>query len=814
MSATTTSSETPAAAHAVEHHDVVVVGAGFGGIGAGYYLKKDLPGKSFVILEGRAASGGTWDLFKYPGIRSDSDHHCFGYEFEPWLEDTVLVDGQQILTYMRGVSHKYGIEPHIRYQRKVVAVNWSSANALWVVDVEEVDTGRRVQMTATFVLNATGYYNYDQGYTPDFPGRDRFRGQVIHPQHWPEDLDYRGKRIVVIGSGATAVTLIPNLQGAAHVVQLQRTPTYVMPVPKRDRISDTLRAVLPRDKAYAAIRAFQVWFESANVQLGQKFPKTMRRYIRRVNRRALPDQYPVDTHFNPPYDPWDQRLCASPGGDYFEAITSGLASVVTDTIETFDETGIQLSSGQHLDADIIITATGLNVRLFGGMQISVDDKPITLSETVAFKGNMLSGIPNLAFLIGYTHGSWTLKVGLLSQYFVRLLSYMDDLGYTTVVPELPEGMKTRPLMDFSAGYVQRVLDQQPRQGDAYPWVMSMSYPGDADIYKRGDVTDPDLTFGTGPARSGSDTDAADSFADVGRGITLCYRTDGDPSGEPVLLVPGLGLDLTSWPESFVGDLVDRGYHVVRFDNRDSGRSTHLNDSPMPNPLHMLRGTAPDGAYSLEDMSDDAAGLLRAIGVDRAHVIGISMGGMIAQTLAVRHPDLVSSLTSIASTTGARDVGQPAKSTLPRLLAPVPSNISEFAKAQVSLLKHIGSRSAYPIVEETETAWARRAWNRGAGELRGRGDARQIGAIGASGDRTRQLGRITAPTLVINADKDRMVAASGGAATARAIPGARHEVIEDMGHHLNAAVAARIIGLLDGHLRSAATTTPTKESVTA
>ncbi|MEU4422124.1 NAD(P)/FAD-dependent oxidoreductase [Actinoplanes sp. NPDC024001] len=476
--------------------DVVIVGAGISGIGAAYYLQRDHPGREYAILEARGASGGTWDLFRYPGIRSDSDLHTFGYEFRPWTDDHSIATADRILAYVRETAATYGIDRRIRYHHRVVAASWSSEQARWTVEVERGDTGATERLTCRWIFSAGGYYRYDQGFTPHFEGRDRFRGDIVHPQHWPEDLDYAGKRIVVIGSGATAVTLVPALaETAAHVTMLQRTPSYVMPVPAKDALGNRLRALLGEERAYPIIRRKNIVKGRLVWQFCQRFPGAARRLIRWVNTRQLPDGYPVDEHFNPPYGPWDQRLCAVPNGDLFREIRAGRASVVTDRIASFTETGVLLESGRTLDADVIVTATGLNVQAFGGTRLTVDGRDVDLADTIAYKGMMLSGVPNLAYAVGYTNSSWTLKVGLLCEHFCRLLAHMDRHGYDTCRPEPADpDMPTRPFLDFGAGYIRRAVDRLPRQGDRMPWLTSMSYASDVKLLRADDVTDPELRF--------------------------------------------------------------------------------------------------------------------------------------------------------------------------------------------------------------------------------------------------------------------------------------------------------------------------------
>jgi monooxygenase len=484
--------------------DVLIVGAGISGIGAAYYLQRDHPQRSYAILEARGELGGTWDLFRFPGIRSDSDLHTFGYEFKPWRDEDAIAGGDKILDYLRETAAEHGIDRHIRFRTRVLTASWSSRDARWSVQVEQTDTGERTTLTCSWLFCAAGYFRYDQGYTPHFEGRERFGGQIVHPQHWPQDLDYSGKRVVVIGSGATAVTLIPAMATtAAHVVMLQRTPTYIMPVPARDKIALRLTAMFGERRGYALTRRMNIAKQQGVWRFCQKYPKAARAIIRKINARMLPEGYPVDEHFNPPYNPWDQRLCAVPDGDLFAAIRSGAASVVTDRIETFTPAGIRLASGRELAADIVVTATGLNVQAMGGIPLEVDGSMINLAETVAYKGMMLSGVPNFAYAIGYTNSSWTLKVGLLCEHFCRLLAHMDAHGYDTARPVVADqDMRRLPLLDFGAGYVRRALDRMPRQGDQAPWRTSMNYAADVRLLRRRPVQDTQLRLSSSHAPVG------------------------------------------------------------------------------------------------------------------------------------------------------------------------------------------------------------------------------------------------------------------------------------------------------------------------
>ncbi|MDL9948441.1 NAD(P)/FAD-dependent oxidoreductase [Gordonia sp. ABSL11-1] len=474
--------------------DVLIIGAGISGIGAARYLRTEHPSKSFAIVEARSTSGGTWDLFRYPGIRSDSDLHTFGYAFKPWTDKQAIADAPRILDYLHETIDENELTDRIRYDHKVVSAAWSSDDARWQVEIDRTDTGERVRISAGWIFCGSGYYDYDQGFSPDFAGRERFRGQIVHPQHWPEDLDYAGKRVVVIGSGATAVTLLPAMaDDAEHVTMLQRTPTYIIPLPREDAIANTLKKVLGDERGYALTRQKNVAQQRLLFELCQRFPSVARRMIRKINESQLPEGYPVDKHFNPPYNPWDQRLCVVPDSDLFRTIRKGKASIVTDRIASFTENGILLESGEELEADIIVTATGLNIKIIGGIELTVDGHPVSLPDTVVYRGMMLSGIPNFALAIGYTNASWTLKIGLLCEYFCKLLTYMDAHRHDSVWPVADPTMPTRPLLDFGAGYVQRALATLPKQGEKAPWVMSMSYYADRRVL-RGDVADENLHF--------------------------------------------------------------------------------------------------------------------------------------------------------------------------------------------------------------------------------------------------------------------------------------------------------------------------------
>jgi monooxygenase len=487
-----------------ESVDVLIVGAGISGIGAAYYLHRDHPTRSYAILEARGASGGTWDLFRYPGVRSDSDLHTFGYEFRPWRSEVAIADGDEILDYVRETAAAYGIDREIRYHRRVVAASWSSADARWTVSVEHTDTGERSVLACNWIVCAAGYFRYDEGFTPDFPGRSRFRGQVVHPQHWPDGLDYAGKRVLVIGSGATAVTLVPAMTAtAARVTMVQRTPSYVLPLPSHDKLAARLSALLGEERGFALTRRMNIARQHGLWWFCQRYPDRARRLIRSLNTRMLPADYPVDEHFNPPYNPWDQRMCIAADADFFRAIRGGKAEVVTGVIDTFTENGVLMKSGRELEADLIVTATGLNVQTIGGISLTVDGRPVDFADTITFKGMLASGVPNFAYVFGYTNASWTLKVGPLSEHFCRLLSYMDARGYDTARPVADPAMPTKPFIDFGAGYIKRSLSQLPRQGSRAPWLRPPTFRGDARLLRRR-IADPELRF------SASETLSADA----------------------------------------------------------------------------------------------------------------------------------------------------------------------------------------------------------------------------------------------------------------------------------------------------------------
>jgi monooxygenase len=509
-----------------EHVDVLIVGAGLSGIGAAHHLQRAFPSRNYVILESRDASGGTWDLFRYPGVRSDSDMQTLGYRFRPWTGAKALADGPSILRYVRDTASEAGIDDHIRYGYRVTRASWSSADTRWTVeatrtpppekdgeathpnggqsdpDGSESDGTETVTFTCDFLLMCTGYYRYDHGYQAELPGIGDFQGRIVHPQFWPEDLDYAGKRVAVVGSGATAVTLVPALaETAAHVTMVQRSPTYIISLPTEDPIDARLRRLIGTRRAYILTRWKNVAVSTLIYQLSQRKPAMMRGWIRGMTVKQLPAGYDVDTHFKPKYGPWDQRLCLVPDGDLFQSIRHGRASIATGTIDRFTEHGIRLESGQEIAADIVVTATGLQLLALGGVQLTVDGRDVNLPDTMAYKGLMLSGVPNFALTIGYTNASWTLKADLTSEYVVRLLRYMDRHGYDVAVPVQDDSRVTeRPLLDFAAGYILRSMHEFPKSGSRPPWRLGMSYVNDLFMLRHGRINDGVIHFSRRGAR--------------------------------------------------------------------------------------------------------------------------------------------------------------------------------------------------------------------------------------------------------------------------------------------------------------------------
>ncbi|BAT58205.1 FAD-containing monooxygenase EthA [Variibacter gotjawalensis] len=482
------------------HFDVIVVGAGLSGIGAAYNLQSKCPQRTFAILEGRDAIGGTWDLFRYPGIRSDSDMHTLGFNFRPWNGEKAIADGPSIRDYVRETAEVYGIDKKIRFGHRVVKADWSSADAAWTLTVETADGAKT--FSCNFLYCCSGYYDYAGGYMPGWPGMDTFAGTIAHPQKWPEELDYTGKRVVVIGSGATAVTLVPAMsEKAAHVTMLQRSPTYIIARPAEDAIANFLNRVLPRRIAGSLTKWKNVARQQYYYRMMRKKPAFAKGALIHLAKQQLPEGYDVAKHLTPRYNPWDERLCLVPDGDLFRVIRDGKAAIETDTIETFMPTGLKLASGKEIPADIIVTATGLNVQLLGGMQLTVDGKPVELGKTVSFKGAMFSGIPNLALAFGYANASWTLKADLSSAYLCRLLNHMDARGYAAVMPrEMPIVDDAAAMLPLQSGYIKRSMHLMPKQGAEAPWKANHNYMLDVFEFRFGKVDDAALVFTPRAAR--------------------------------------------------------------------------------------------------------------------------------------------------------------------------------------------------------------------------------------------------------------------------------------------------------------------------
>jgi len=478
-----------------EYFDVLIIGAGLSGIGAAIHLQKDSPNKSYAILEGREAIGGTWDLFRYPGVRSDSDMYTLGYNFKPWTSPKGIADGKDIREYICDAAREHDIEKNIRFGHKVLTSSWSSETARWTIEIQLTATGEIRHYECNFVLCCTGYYNYDQGYEPVFSGSENFKGDIIHPQKWDENYDYSGKKVVVIGSGATAVTLVPAMTDKAeHVTMLQRSPSYVMALPQDDPMVNGLRKVLPETWVYRIIRTRNIAFSALMYKYCKSFPNSSRRLLQKLVKKEVGENFDMK-HFTPNYNPWDERLCAVPDGDMFKVLKEGKASVVTDHIDHFTETGIKLKSGEELQADIIITATGLDVQLFGKMQLIVDGKPFVANEKMVYRGVLLEDLPNAGMVFGYTNASWTLKADLITEWMCRLLNHMDATGKQIVMPHnFDAAVEQRPFLDMQSGYVQRAMEKAPLQGSKLPWKLYQNYALDLATLRFGKVNDETLVF--------------------------------------------------------------------------------------------------------------------------------------------------------------------------------------------------------------------------------------------------------------------------------------------------------------------------------
>ncbi|GAA4675142.1 alpha/beta fold hydrolase [Frondihabitans cladoniiphilus] len=640
-----------------EHIDVLIVGAGLSGVGAASRLKRELPTKTFAILESRSATGGTWDLFRYPGVRSDSDMYTLGYSFRPWTDAKAIADGDSIRDYIRSTIRDEGLESHIRLNTRVLSAEWSSETALWTVTAvrttdheysqaqpqpetdndSDTDTdtasgdAETLTFTCRFLSVCSGYYRYDEGFTPTIAGAESFEGRLVHPQAWPSDLDWQDKRVVIIGSGATAVTLVPSMaKTAAQVTMLQRSPTYIAPVPARDHLADRLRGKLPAKLAYDVVRVKNIGFSMFTYQLSRRRPETMKAMLKNSATEKLPAGFDVEKHLTPRYEPWDQRLCAIPNGDLYRAIGKGNADIVTDVIDRITPTGVDLVSGRHLDADIVVTATGLNLLVMGGMTLTVDGRPIDVSQTLTYKGMMLAGVPNFSLTIGYTNASWTLKADLVATYVTRLLKHLDRHGLASVTPlatNEARGGELGPLIDLEAGYVLRDVGKLPKQGESSPWRLHQNYLRDFGLLRTGRITD-DVVFAKAgiPVPNG---EAEDPLALPGTanvvvdGVRLRYRVTG--SGAPILLLHGIGQSLDDWTEQH--ELLAERHTVYSLDLPGFAYSERL-----------------QGAATLEKLASILPSFLDAVGVsDPLPVVGNSLGGAVAMTFAAAHPERVSAL---------------------------------------------------------------------------------------------------------------------------------------------------------------------------
>lgn len=599
----------------MEHLDVLIVGAGLSGVGAAHYVKTKCPWASFAVLEAREAMGGTWDLFRYPGIRSDSDMYTLGYSFRPWPGPKTISDGASILDYIRKTAASDGTDAAIRYGRRVTAAAWSTADARWVVTVAHTDTGETEELSCNFLFSCTGYYHYDHGYQPTWPGMDDFEGIFIHPQFWPEDLDYANKKVVVIGSGATAVTLVPSMADTAeHVTMLQRSPSYVVSLPEKSPIADVLRKVLPGDLGGNATRWALAMSTQSIYRLSKWFPNGVRKVLMKGVAAQLPDGYPVDVHFNPKYDPWDQRLAAVTDGDLFKGISVGKASVVTDTIDTFTATGIRTSQGTELEADIIISATGLDMLFMGGIDLSVDGTPVDVSDHFVYKGMMLSDIPNTASAIGYVNSSWTLKCELTCDYVTRLLNHMHETGLRECRPVLQDpAMGEVSLLELTSGYVARAADRFPKSGEHYPWRVYQSYIKDYRATKKKSIIDDVMEF------SNPDPDAPRPLVTATSETSPRNRFDGR-----VAAITGAGSGIG---RALAIDLARRGCHLALSDIDAEGMTETVN---------RCEGRGVKVTASVVDVADRAAVEAWAAQVvaDHGHVnfifnnAGVAMGATI------------------------------------------------------------------------------------------------------------------------------------------------------------------------------------------
>jgi cation diffusion facilitator CzcD-associated flavoprotein CzcO/pimeloyl-ACP methyl ester carboxylesterase len=751
-----------------------------------------------AILEARESSGGTWDLFRYPGVRSDSDMFTLGYPFRPWETSTSIAPGASILQYVRETASAYDVDRLIRYGHRVVRADWSSATSLWTVEVVR-GAEAPVTFTTSFLFICSGYYRYDEGYSPTFPGQDSFTGEIIHPQHWPADFDPTGKRIVVIGSGATAVTLVPALAAAAeHVTMLQRSPGYMAVLPDTDDGFDTLVSRhVPRRLAGVVSRWKGIARALLSYQISRRSPEKMKSILRHQVTKRLPEGYDVEKHFQPKYNPWDERLCIVPNGDLFKAIRSGRADVATDTIETLTPAGIRLASGAELAADVVVTATGLNLLLFGGMALSVDGVPVDPATKVTYQGMMLADVPNLAFAIGYTNASWTLKIDLVVHYVARILRHLDRSGHTTVTPVAPPGVgELRPLIDLTSGYIRRGIDQMPKQGAHAPWRLHQNYPRDVRMFRLSRLHGNGLLFSGLAAqwtrRSGSFKEpphvgglvSADPVLAAPRSIAVdgrpvCYRDTG--SGSTVLLLHGIGRSLADWDGQH--RLLGAGHRVISVDLAGFGGSTALR-----------------GRHTLDALAAWVSRFMDALDAEEelgaVDVVGNSLGGAVAMRLSVLRPEKVRRLVLINSagfgatvTPALRLIAVPGLGRM--LLRPAPKAAYRTERALFVNRSFVSQERIAASLARGSQRSAMRAFRevaRDLGTFRGirpRWRSRLIAEVAAAGK----------PVLILWGDSDLILPAGHLDEARRLLPAAQTHLFEQTGHMPHIERARETAGLI-------------------
>lgn len=742
-----------------EHVDVLIVGAGLSGIGAACHLRRECPEAHVVVLESRAASGGTWDLFRYPGVRSDSDMFTLGYGFRPWSQAKAVADGPAILQYIRDTAQEYGIDRDIRYGHRVIAAAWSSDDARWTV-TSRLEDGRTVELTCSFLSVCSGYYTYDQGFTPEFAGLDDFAGRVVHPQHWPDDLDVDGRRVLVVGSGATAVTLVPALTaGGAQVTMLQRSPSYVASIPSHDGLAERLLGRIPDRIAHPVLRWKHVLISMAGYQLSRRRPARMRDTLERATTRQLPDGFDVERHFTPRYEPWDQRLCLVPDGDLFRSLRSGRADIVTDRIDRFCASGVELASGEHLDADIVVTATGLNLLAIGGLTLTVDGRRVELSGTLAYKGMMLAGVPNFSLTIGYTNASWTLKADLVAGYLSRLINHMRTHGFVSVTPQAPADVDTghlAPLIDLKSGYVLRNIDALPKQGSRWPWTLHQNYLRDVGLMRHSRIDDAVVfTRAKAPSPPGTVTTVVD-------GLSVRYRETG--AGDPILLLHGIGRSLDDWDEQH--ERLSADHRVISVDLPGFGWSDRTTE-----PIILARLARFVGSF------------LDMLGIDTpVHLGGNSLGGAVAMRFAADGPTRVSTLLLIDPAGFGAEVGIGLRLLAVRPLARV--LLRPRRSGAIRILQGIFRDRSLITPERIDTALALAARPQAAATMMD-----LVGELGTfrgirPGWRGELLGALRPhgiPTLLIWGEKDLILPADHLTAARQALPDSEFHLLPGTGH---------------------------------